>query len=597
MKHRLRRLRNLLVLPLAMSLGLALATPAAADGDTTAPDVTGVTITPTEVDHRSTTPTVTVTARVVDAGSGVAMVTPMLTRLRLGGDLIYKYADGHVARLISGDSSDGVWQAQFTFWDGATEQGTWMLSVGAQDQAFNNARGWGWRDHPGEGEVRVGPDTIAPVLSLKFAGRSGYDDAWHISSGTVTVAVTSSDPSGVVGIRLSSSSATRADRALQSAIELRVSDQPLGYVSQSLVYDTGDPSTGGTETEGLRMIHAQAQDGAGNWGPVSTLSVVDQTPPTGSFLLNGGAATTGEPLVQVTTEYHDALSERQEFRISDRPDSTAGLLEHPLGSWERLDLDGGYSTGPEADRIYTYYAQSQDTAGNWSSITSQSIRLDRSADPGIAPPRVSLNGDFPGPLRTIPAAIEWEQTAAGIQPCSYETQRSLNGGPFVGMGPAVPFGPLRLQLASGSYRFRARISDCSGALRPWVVGERFRVATVQEDSPSVSYSGTWTSTDSPTASGGRSRGTTARGASVKVSVKAAEILMLAPTGVSTGAATLYIDGQYHGDLYSYTPLWTPRETVLHFTFPTAGWHSIRIVNQGTPGQPRLDVDAFLTLVR
>ena len=59
---------------------------------------------------------------------------------------------------------------------------------------------------------------------------------------------------------------------------------------------------------------------------------------------------------------------------------------------------------------------------------------------------------------------------------------------------------------------------------------------------------------------------------------------------------MYVDGELRQTVDLYAAARETMQVVFVASWPTAGSHTIEIVVTGTPGHPRVDVDAFVQLV-
>ncbi len=60
-----------------------------------------------------------------------------------------------------------------------------------------------------------------------------------------------------------------------------------------------------------------------------------------------------------------------------------------------------------------------------------------------------------------------------------------------------------------------------------------------------------------------------------------------------GRAKLYIDGRHVTTIDAYSPKYKPRQRVYYWSFPSKSTHYLKIINEGTPGRARFDVDAIV----
>ncbi|HEX6868506.1 MAG TPA: S8 family peptidase, partial [Candidatus Limnocylindrales bacterium] len=146
-----------------------------------------------------------------------------------------------------------------------------------------------------------------------------------------------------------------------------------------------------------------------------------------------------------------------------------------------------------------------------------------------------------------------------------------------------------------AWGFRVRARDGAGNWSDWSSDATITPARYQESSPKVTYRGTWRSLRTSSASGGRERYATTRGASFTFRFTGRAVAVVAPKGTSRGSAKLYVDGVYKGTVNFHRSSWTPRNVVVARSWTTAGTHSIKLVALGTAGHPRIDIDAFLVI--
>ncbi len=60
-----------------------------------------------------------------------------------------------------------------------------------------------------------------------------------------------------------------------------------------------------------------------------------------------------------------------------------------------------------------------------------------------------------------------------------------------------------------------------------------------------------------------------------------------------GRAKLYIDGRYVTTVDAYSPKLKPRQRIYYWSFPSKSTHYLKIINEGTPGRPKFDVDGIV----
>lgn len=112
----------------------------------------------------------------------------------------------------------------------------------------------------------------------------------------------------------------------------------------------------------------------------------------------------------------------------------------------------------------------------------------------------------------------------------------------------------------------------------------------------IAYRGSWTASSCTCYEGGGTRKTSASGARAVISFDSAAnapVALVMEKAPNRGRFTLLIDGVNRGtvDTYSSTPL--HRVVVWSGRVSSAGHHVVTLVNQATPGRPRIDLDAVL----
>ncbi len=106
--------------------------------------------------------------------------------------------------------------------------------------------------------------------------------------------------------------------------------------------------------------------------------LTDNTPPTGSVAVNGGAASTTRTSVTLSVPASDKSGVSQ-VRISNSAQTSGGLLQlhrtYAYSSRVTWDLADTATGGSRTAGVRTVYVQWKDKAGNWSPVAPDSIRL------------------------------------------------------------------------------------------------------------------------------------------------------------------------------------------------------------------------------
>ncbi|MFL5720723.1 MAG: S8 family peptidase [Chloroflexota bacterium] len=146
-----------------------------------------------------------------------------------------------------------------------------------------------------------------------------------------------------------------------------------------------------------------------------------------------------------------------------------------------------------------------------------------------------------------------------------------------------------------AWGMRVRARDGATNWGDWSGASTIKLARYQETSSKVTYRGTWWSHRTSSASAGRERYTTRKGASVSFRFTGRAVGIVAPKGASRGSAKLYVDGVYVSTVNFHRSSFTPRNVVAARSWSRSGTHTIKLVALGTAGHPRIDIDAFLII--
>ncbi len=156
---------------------------------------------------------------------------------------------------------------------------------------------------------------------------------------------------------------------------------------------------------------------------------------------------------------------------------------------------------------------------------------------------------------------------------------------------------VRTALAPGfRYTFATRASDTAGRLSGMAYGAPFRLDAHEERSSSIAWSPGWLEANQGRGHGALLRYATARQATATLGFTGSSVGWLARTGAGRGHAYVFVDG-----VFRMTVDLGPRQgaaarrVVFSQAFASPGPHTLQIQVVGTPGRPRVDVDAFLVL--
>jgi hypothetical protein len=366
---------------------------------------------------------------------------------------------------------------------------------------------------------------------------------------------------------------------------------------------TGAPvdwSAGANQADGPWKIRARWQDAAGNWSSTaSTTVVLDTHPPVGSIVLDGGASATGSDTVTVADKASDASGVSQ-LILSNSPALTGGVLSNaasfsPNGTvaWP---LSGAGAPVDVAEGAHTVYAQWQDMYGQWSSVASATILVDRTP-PQVSPPQVGLLPGAQLGTATVPLLVSWQATDSGSGVAGARVERSADGlsWQLVAQVPASNGQQTTLSLAPDSAtQLRISATDKAGNASQPVAGGQFRATLVQDTSKSVVYTGAWTTKAVSSASGGTLHFAKAKGATASLTFTGRAVAWAAPHAQRRGKAKVFLDGAYVATVNLRGPA-AQRLFVFSHAWASVGTHTIVVRVLHTRRRPRVDLDAFVVL--
>jgi hypothetical protein len=144
------------------------------------------------------------------------------------------------------------------------------------------------------------------------------------------------------------------------------------------------------------------------------------------------------------------------------------------------------------------------------------------------------------------------------------------------------------------YRARVRVKDASGVWSPWAYSTVVGSTRYQETSE-ISRTGTWTRTPSIGASGAYVRFASRALATATFSFVGRAVTWIAPRGPGRGAARIYVDNVYRTTVNLSRSATLARSIAFAASWSSSSRHTIAIHVVGTPGHPRVDIDAFAVL--
>ena len=131
-------------------------------------------------------------------------------------------------------------------------------------------------------------DTTPPVGSISI-----NSDAVYSNSATVALILTCDDLQGTCS-------------QMQFSNDGASWSTPGPYFDSWASWDITSSTYGGTSYDGLKYVYVRFKDSSGNWtAPYSDTITLDATPPTGTIIINSGAASTNTPDVTLSLTCND----------------------------------------------------------------------------------------------------------------------------------------------------------------------------------------------------------------------------------------------------------------------------------------------------
>ena len=128
------------------------------------------------------------------------------------------------------------------------------------------------------------------------------------------------------------------------------------------------------------------------------------------------------------------------------------------------------------------------------------------------------------------------------------------------------------------------------------LGRPFRVRATQESGAGVTYAKQWQTVASSDAASGGLAFSRVAGARATFTFSGYAVSWVAAKGPNRGSAAVYVDGHLARRISLHAASPQARSIVFAKRWAGNGAHTLEIVNLGTAGHSRVDVDAFVRLV-
>ena len=289
----------------------------------------------------------------------------------------------------------------------------------------------------------LAPGEIAADLSSPVGSGTGTPDTTPPNV-SVTAPASGATVSGSVAV-----TASATDNVAVAGVQFLLDGANLGAEDTTAPYSVTWNTT--TASPGTHVLSARARDPAGNTQTSSTVSVtvnntVDTQPPTGTIVINGGAAATNSRTATLTLSATDNQGAVAQMRFSN----TASSFSTPeaYATTKTWTLTTGAGTK-------TVSVQFRDAAGNWSGSFTDNIVLDTTA-PTIS--SVAASG-----ITSSSASITWTTSEPSTSRVEYGLTTSFGSSTPLDSNLVTAHAVTVSGLApSTTYRYRVRSIDAAG---------------------------------------------------------------------------------------------------------------------------------------
>lgn len=340
--------------------------------------------------------------------------------------------------------------------------------------------------------------------------------------------------------------------------------------------------TASTLADGPHAITATEQAGANpESAPSASLSVtIDTTAPAAPSLTGtdpASPANNNSPKVKGSAEAGSAV------RLF-----TDGACTTAAAAGTAADLGGAGITVTVADNTSTtFFGTATDVAGNPSGCSASSVTYVENSAPTVTAPTTALRKGRS--TTAVPVTVRW--TGSGTI-TSYTLERSVNGGAFQPVSLASPTSTsFNDTLTPGStYQYRASASNGSITGTPQT-GAPVQVAIIDHNSPSVAYTGAWSS-------GTDTRFSSTAGATAKVTFNGGVAVGWVSQKASTrGTADVTVDGAFAEtvNLAAGVPSGKTKKNQVVSIQPLTGAGPTHTMTIKVDLNKRVDIDAFVIL--
>ncbi|HET9681852.1 MAG TPA: glycosyl hydrolase family 18 protein [Candidatus Limnocylindrales bacterium] len=241
----------------------------------------------------------------------------------------------------------------------------------------------------------------------------------------------------------------------------------------------------------------------------------------------------------------------------------------------------------------------RDAVGNTgpdAAVAASKVVIDRTA-PTNSAPLTGLRSGITASTASVGSRLNWSGSdAGGAGIATYDVERSVDGATFKVIATGLTTASLAVTLAPGhTYRFAVRAHDRAGNVGGWKAGATTSSVVRQENASGFVYGSGWHTSTSSSYLGGAVRYASTAGAGMHYTFTGRAIAFVTTLAATRGQVKVYVDGTYLTTLDLSSATVRYRAVAWERRWSVSGTHTVRLVVVGTPGRPRVDVDAFVVL--
>jgi hypothetical protein len=211
-----------------------------------------------------------------------------------------------------------------------------------------------------------------------------------------------------------------------------------------------------------------------------------------------------------------------------------------------------------------------------------------------AKPVVTLD-DHVGPIRsTVPVTVSWHGTDATSGVKHYTLYQSKDGGAYAHVATTTATSLVRNLAPGHSYKFEVTATDNAGNTSAAKAGSTYKLSLLQENSSAIKYSTGWKRQKLSGASGGSVQYATAAGKTATLTFSGVQVAWVSTEAATRGSAAVKLGSGSAATISTHASSAKTAE-IVDVLRAAAGSHKLVVKVLGTPGHPRIDVDAFIVL--